>query len=86
MVTMVRVNLFKEIATTSQRQEILDWYHLKENLYKVGGSGKRIKQAEALLWRGRVDDAGAIFDNCHRRQVVIPFLQSYATVAKADKI
>ena len=56
MVTMVRVNLFKEIATTSQRQEILDWYHLKENLYKVGGCRKRIKQAEALLWRGRVVD------------------------------
>ena len=67
---MVRVNLFKEIATTSQRQEILDWYHLKENLYKVCGSRQRIKQAEALLWRGRVDDAGAIFDNCHRWQVV----------------
>ena len=63
-------NLFKEIATTSQRQEILDWYHLKENLYKVGGSRKRIKQAEALLWRGRVEDAIAIFDNCHRRQVI----------------
>lgn len=63
-------NLFKEIATTEQRQEILDWYHLKENLYKVGGSRKRIRQAEALLWRGRVEDAIAIFDNCHRRQVV----------------
>ena len=23
-----------------------------------------------MLWRGRVDDAGAIFDNCHRWQVV----------------
>ena len=64
---MVRVSLFKEIASTSQRQEILDWYHLKENLYKVGGERKRIKQAEALLWRGRVDDAGAIFDNCHSK-------------------
>ena len=63
-------NLFKEIATTSQRQEILDWYHLKENLYKVGGAGKRLKQAEALLWRGRVEDAIAIFDSCHSRQVI----------------
>jgi hypothetical protein len=67
---MVRVNLFKEIATTSQWQEILDWYHLKENLYKVGGEPQRIKQAEALLWLGRVEDAGAIFDNCHPLQVV----------------
>ena len=70
MVTPGVWNLFKEIATTSQRQEILDWYHLKENLYKVGGSRKRIKQAEALLWCGRVEDAIAIFDNCHRRQVI----------------
>ena len=46
---MVRVNLFKEISTSSQRQEIWDWYHLKENLYKVGGERQRIKQAEALL-------------------------------------
>ncbi len=30
-------NLFKEIATAQHRQEILDWYHLRENLYKVGG-------------------------------------------------
>lgn len=61
---MVRVNLFKEIGTTSQRQEILDWYHLKENLYKVGGSRKRIKQAEALLWRGRVEDL-KVFLKCY---------------------
>jgi hypothetical protein len=70
MVTPGVWNLFKEIATTSQRQEILDWYHLKENLYKVGGAGKRLKQAEALLWRGRVEDAIAIFDSCHSRQVI----------------
>jgi len=30
-------NLFQEIGVTEQRQEILDWYHLKENLYKAGG-------------------------------------------------
>ena len=64
---MMRVNLFKEISTSSQRQEIWDWYHLKENLYKVCGDPQRIKQAEDLLWRGRVDDAGAIFDNCHSK-------------------
>jgi hypothetical protein len=27
--------LFTEIATTDQRFEILDWYHLKENLYRT---------------------------------------------------
>ena len=49
-------NLFQEIGTTEQRQEILDWYHLKENLYKTGGSVKRLKQAESLLWLGRVNE------------------------------
>jgi len=33
-------NLFQEIGVTEQRQEILDWYDLKENLYKAGGSLK----------------------------------------------
>jgi hypothetical protein len=42
-------NLFQEIGQAEQRQEILDWYHLKENLYKVGGSFKRLKLAENLL-------------------------------------
>ncbi len=40
----------KEIGSPASRMEILDWYHLRENLYKVGGSLKRLKQAEAQLW------------------------------------
>lgn len=31
-------NLFSAIAVPEQRREILDWYHLVENLYKIGGS------------------------------------------------
>lgn len=61
-------NLFREIAPELARQEILDWYHLKENLYKVGGSLKRLSQAEALLWRGKTDEAKALFHDCHRQQ------------------
>jgi len=34
-------NLFREIGEKQERIEILDWYHLIENLYKVGG-----------LWKG----------------------------------
>lgn len=48
-------NLFAEIGSTQMRQEILDWYHLKENLYKVGGSIKRLKVAETLLWQGQAE-------------------------------
>jgi alpha-L-arabinofuranosidase len=32
--------IIAEIATPTQRREILDWYHLNEKLQKVGGSLK----------------------------------------------
>ncbi len=40
-------NLIKPMAPDSQRREILDWYHLMENLEKVGGSVRRLNQARA---------------------------------------
>ena len=54
-------NLVSEFGPKQQRREILDWYHLKENLYKVGGSIKRLKKAEAFLWRGDVEAAKTLF-------------------------
>ncbi len=45
-------NLFAQIADDQTRQEILDWYHLKENLYKVQASKKFLEQIEADLWQG----------------------------------
>ncbi len=42
-------NLVKEFGSEQfNRLEIFDWYHLIENLYKVGGSLKRLKAAETL--------------------------------------
>lgn len=61
-------NLFEEIGSPASRLDILDWYHLRENLYKVGGSLKRLKQAEAQLWQGQVDEAIASFTNCRSKQ------------------
>ncbi len=61
-------NIISQIATVSERREILDWYHLKENLHKVGGSVKRLNQAETLLWQGQVEAAIALFSNCQKRQ------------------
>ena len=61
-------NLVAELATAESRWEILDWYHLRENLYKVGGSLKRLKQAETKLWEGKVDEAIALFADCRRKQ------------------
>lgn len=57
-------NIITGIATDSERREILDWYHLVENLHKVVGSLQRLNQAEALLWRGQVDAAKALFADC----------------------
>jgi hypothetical protein len=61
-------NIISQIATAPQRQEILDWYHLVENLHKVGGSIKRLNQAEALLWKGQVESAMALFSTCQQKQ------------------
>jgi len=60
-------NLFQEIGGPEQRQEILDWYHLKENLYKAGGSLKRLKQAEILLWSGQVNEVINLFKELKRK-------------------
>jgi hypothetical protein len=61
-------HIISHIATTGQRLEILDWYHLVENLHKVGGSIKRLHQAEALLWHGQVEATIALFSPCQRKQ------------------
>lgn len=61
-------NLFKQIGQDTQRQEILDWYHLKENLFKVGGSLKRLRQAEAYLWQGNIELTKLLFKDCRKQQ------------------
>mgnify|MGYP001792984694 CR=1 FL=1 len=61
-------SLFAQMTGICQREEILDWFHLKENLHKVGGSLKRLNQAEALLWKGKVDDAIALFEGLQKDQ------------------
>ena len=50
-------NIYAQIGSKSQRQEILDWYHLIENLGKVGGSNQRLDRVETLLWKGKIDEA-----------------------------
>ncbi len=61
-------NLVAEFGSSQWRWEILDWYHLRENLYKVGGSLKRLKQAESLLWQGQVAAVIKLFSDFQRRQ------------------
>jgi hypothetical protein len=54
-------NLFNQIETNKQRREVLDWYHLRENLHKVGGSLKRLRRVESQLWQGSIVEAIAEF-------------------------
>ncbi|NEQ55685.1 MAG: ISKra4 family transposase [Leptolyngbya sp. SIO3F4] len=62
-------NLFEQIGVPLQRLEILDWYHLVENLGKVGGSQQRLDAVEVRLWHGDVDGAVRLFDNWSYEQV-----------------
>jgi hypothetical protein len=62
-------NLYTQIGTKTQRREILDWYHLVENLGKVGGSQQRLDAVEAKLWQGDVEGAIAQFDDWQHERV-----------------
>lgn len=61
-------NLFDQMKGKLERREILDWYHLMENLEKVGGSLKRLAQARSLLWQGKVDETLALFEGAQPHQ------------------
>ena len=61
-------NIIREFTPEDERREILDWFHLMENLHKVGGSIQRLNLAKTLLWQGKVDDAIAVFADCKLKQ------------------
>jgi hypothetical protein len=65
-------NIMAQIGEDYQRREVLDWYHLVENLYKVGGSNKRLKRVENYLWCGETTEALAEFEG-HQRKAVVNF-------------
>jgi hypothetical protein len=53
-------NVFEEIK--HQKLEILDWYHLMENLYKQKMEKSELLKIKRLLWEGRIDEALAEFE------------------------
>jgi hypothetical protein len=61
-------NIINQLADPNSRREVLDWFHLMENLYKVGGSFRRLRQVKNLLWKGLVEDAIAVFAECKIKQ------------------
>jgi hypothetical protein len=72
-------NLFEQVSSSPERREILDWFHLMENLEKVGGSLKRLAQARTLLWQGKVDQTLAVFEDCqsHQAHCFCQYLQKH---------
>ncbi len=48
-------NLISQMGKPEQRREILDGYHLVENLYKVPETAVRIKELKVLLWQGKTN-------------------------------
>jgi len=62
-------NLFAQVDSQVQRLEILDWYHLMENLGHVGGSQQRLDAVEACLWQGDVEGAVKQFDDWPHERV-----------------
>ena len=62
-------NIYDAIGFESHRREILDWYHLVENLGKVGGSQQRLDAVEACLWQGDVDRAIEQFTDWQHERV-----------------
>ena len=57
-------NIISQLKPDNQRREVLDWFHLMENLHKVGGSVKLLKHAKNLLWKGQVDEALSVRVAC----------------------
>jgi hypothetical protein len=61
-------NIIKELIPAGERREILDWFHLMENLHKVGGSNQRLFAARSLLWHGKVDETLELFQDLNLKQ------------------
>jgi hypothetical protein len=65
-------NLFAQLQGPQMSEEILDWFHLNENLYKVGGSLKRLRKADSLLWEGQVCRPGSLCTAQDKASAAIP--------------
>ena len=47
-------SLFEQMAIPGSIDEILDWFHLKENLYKVEAPSEQLEVLAGMLWEGQV--------------------------------
>ena len=56
-------SLFEQMAIPGSIDEILDWFHLKENLYKVEASSEQLDALSSLLWEGKVSNAKRMLED-----------------------
>lgn len=49
--------VYAQIGNDHQRHEILDWFHLMENLHHVPAPPDALETARSFLWQGQVDAA-----------------------------
>ena len=55
---------YEQIGERDQRHEILDWFHLMENLHKLPESRECLQDAKDLLWYGEVGDTLLLLEEC----------------------
>jgi hypothetical protein len=72
-------NVVAGIGTLSQRREILDWYHLMENVYKVGLKKEKLKKVKNYLWKGLWSEARAelCLENSTEADKLINYLEKH---------
>jgi len=49
--------IYHAMGRDEQRVEVLDWYHLMENLAKVSGTPAQLESVKTFLWQGQVEAA-----------------------------
>jgi hypothetical protein len=49
-------NIIEALAPDGTRRDVLDWFHLVENLFKLDAPAARLERWKSMLWSGLVDE------------------------------
>ena len=58
-------SLFEQMAIPGLKDEILDWFHLKENLYKVEATSEQLETLASHLWEGHLGKTKTLLADLH---------------------
>lgn len=72
-------NIISQFLPLGDKIEILDWFHLVENLHKIPASKTILKQAKELLWYGKVDETLQLISSIktHQSQNFYKYLKTH---------